>query len=99
MTSYQLNPQEYDYVYTYFSTKMPPSSAKKFTEYMFIVAEGTGMTIHQLMDEIKANTNTIFEMNERIAYYLNLVSPKTVLYGVSHTNDYSNPYITRNVMP
>ena len=94
-----INPQEYDYVYSYFSPKMSVSSAKQFTEYMFIVAEATGKNIYDLMSEIKSNTSNIFEMNREIAYYLNLVKPKSVLYGVSDTNDYSNPFITRNIIP
>ena len=88
---------QYDIVYSFFrSYASTDLIAQNFTNFLFTISGSTGINVLTLLDEIKGKTG--LEVNATIAYYLNSIKNKSVLYGTSNI-PVPNYYVQRNILP
>ena len=79
----QVNASEYDVVHGYFvSVCETKNIADNFTTVLFRIATQTGVSVLELLDELKGTSGSL-QMNKQICYWLNSLKSKTSLYGVS----------------
>lgn len=91
-----VNASDYDIVHGYFTSICPTRSiANNFTAVFFRVAQETGISVLDLLDQIKGKKK--MEMNQTLAYYLNSFKSKTSLYGISVVPK-SNQTVARNIV-
>lgn len=87
---------QFDIVNSYFigvcATK---NIAHNFTAVLFRIAQDTGISVLDLLDQIKGKTK--MELNQVLAYYLNSFKSKTSLYGISYIPK-SNQPVARNIV-
>jgi hypothetical protein len=86
---------QYDLVYSYFKNLTPSqASAQAFTENLFRVANETQIDAIDLLQTFKGDKLT---MSLTMAYYLNSLSNKTVLYGINEIATPNNN-VARNII-
>jgi len=91
-----INAADYDIVHGYFvSICATKNIADNFTAVFFRVAQETGISPLDLLDQIKGKKK--MEMNQTLAYYLNSFKSKTTLYGISIIPK-SNQTVARNIV-
>lgn len=91
-----INGNEYDIVHGYFmSVCSTKNIANNFTAVLFRVAQETGISALDLLDQIKGTKK--MEMNQILAYYMNSFKSKTSLYGIG-TVPKPNLPVARNIV-
>lgn len=91
-----VNAEEYDVVRSYFAEYTGNNnSAKKFTEILFRIAQITEIPISDLLQSFQKGENP--GVTRTLAYFLNSISTKTVLYGVDNIGT-PNILAARNVI-
>lgn len=91
-----VNASEYDLAYTYFRDYVGNDlTAKSFTEILFRISSLTDIPVTQLLQSFQTGTNP--GISRTLAYYLNSVSNKTVLFGVN-TPIAPNQLVNRNIV-
>lgn len=95
-----VNASEYEVVNSFFENKFEDKKiAKGFTEVLFRISNITQISVLELLSTFETenqNANTL-EVNRLMAYYLNSVSNKTVLFGVNNLVSPNNS-VQRNVI-
>lgn len=91
-----VNAADYEVVYSYFlDYSNNPTTAKYFTEALFRISNVTQVNIMELLKTFQTSSNP--DVSRIMAYYLNSVSPKNVLYGVNQVST-PNFVVARNVV-
>jgi hypothetical protein len=91
-----VNGNEYDIVRGYFVSVCDTKNiADNFTAVFFRVAQDTGISAIDLLDQIKGTKK--MEMNQILAYYLNSFKSRTSLYGIS-VRPRPNQSVQRNIV-
>ena len=91
-----INGNDYDIVHSYFTSICETNTiANNFTAVLFRIAQETGLSVLDLLDQIKGSKK--MEMNQIICYYLNSFKSRTSLYGTSILPK-SNQPIARNII-
>lgn len=93
-----VNANEYEIVYSYFLENMTRELvAKTFTEVLFSISNNTKIPVLDLLNSFQNSNQTVDTMSitRTMAYYLNSVSNKTLLYGVSE-RQLPNQTVIRN---
>ena len=91
-----INGSDYDIVHSYFVSICDSKTiADNFTAVLFRIAQETGISVLDLLDQIKGSKK--MEMNQIICYYLNSFKSRTSLYGTSIIPK-SNQPIARNII-
>ena len=91
-----VNAGDYDIVYSYFeSVCQSKNAASNFTAILFRISAITKEPILTLLDYIKGRSG--LEVNGIMAYYLNSIKSKHILYGISN-EPLPNPSVQRNVV-
>jgi hypothetical protein len=91
-----VNAGDYDVVYSYFeSVCNSKNTALNFTAILFRIAGVTEEPVLTLLDYIKGKSG--LEVNGIMAYYLNSIKSKHILYGISN-QPLPNPSVQRNVV-
>ena len=86
----------YDVVYSYFySMSKDYATASNFATMLFRVASVSGTNIMDLIESIKSTDG--IKTTALLAYYLNSIRSKTIMYGVNAT-PFSNQNVQRNVV-
>jgi hypothetical protein len=79
----RINASEYDIVHGYFTSVCDTKNiADNFTTVLFRISTQTGVSVLNLLDELKGKPNAL-SLNKQICYWLNSLKSKTSLYGVS----------------
>lgn len=87
---------EYDVVLSYFKTVCKTNNAAlNFTYILFKISSLTEEPVVTLLDYLKGKSGV--EVNSIMAYYLNTISSKHTLYGISNV-PLPNPSVQRNVI-
>lgn len=88
---------EYELVLSFFrGVTSDETVARTFTETLFRISNVTQVPVLDLLQSFDSNEK--LKVNLTIAYYLNSISNKTVLYGVNQVRA-PNPTVARNVLP
>lgn len=88
---------KYDIVYGYFyEVNGSRKISANFAAALFRISQQTGIDVLDLLNQLKSSSNTL-ELNQTIAYYLNLLKSKTALYGVAKVPSPNLP-VARNVV-
>ena len=78
-----VNANEYEIVYSFFkSNVVDQSTAKSFTETLFRIANVTQIPILELLQSFQSAD--AMKISLTMAYYLNTLVSKTVMYGVNN---------------
>lgn len=86
---------EYELVYSYFFNYIKSeNTAKRFTEILFRISSLTSIPVIDLLQSFQSDQNP--SISRTLAYYLNSVSNKTVLFGVNNSTT-PNVFVTRNI--
>lgn len=95
-TDLNINSNEYDIVYSYFKDHMATELvAKAFTENLFRISNLTNVNALDLLSTFESGNK--MKVILTMAFYLNSVSNKTVLYGVSNLLEPNN-LVQRNIV-
>ncbi len=87
---------EYELVLSFFKGYSSSDSvARSFTETLFRIANETQIPVMELLDSFGSSDK--LKVNLTLAYYLNSISNKTVLYGVNQVRA-PNPAVARNIV-
>lgn len=93
-----INASEYEVVLSYFKgTTNDESTAKSFTETLFRVSNITQISVLELLQTFQTNEPNKMKVMLTMAYYLNSISNKTVMYGASNTVT-PNQIVARNIV-
>lgn len=91
-----VNANEYEVVYSFFAGKFSSAAAaKSFTENLFMVANDTQISVMELLQSFEGQDSV--KINLTMAYYLNSLGSKNVLYGVENVAA-PNDLVLRNVI-
>ena len=91
-----INSNEYDVVYSYFKEYMPSAAvAKSFTETLFRISNLTNVNALDLLATFESGDKMKVVLT--MAFYLNSVSNKTVLFGLSNLLAPNN-LVQRNIV-
>jgi len=91
-----VNGSEYDIIYSYFyDVTKSVDVAKNFTIMVFRISTLSSTYSLEILDYVRGSSKT--EVNALMAYYLNGLKSKTVLYGVA-SNPQPNQNVQRNVV-
>lgn len=91
-----VNADEYEIVYSYFvNYSNNATTAKYFTEALFRISNITQVSVMDLLATFQTGSNP--DVTRIMAYYLNSVSSKNVLYGVNQVSTPNFP-VARNVI-
>lgn len=92
-----IDANNYEVVNSFFENITNSASiAKSYTATLFIIAQQTNIPVMTLLDNIKGSNNRL-ELDASMAYYLNSVKTKTVMYGVGVVPS-PNQQVQRNIM-
>ena len=92
-----IDANNYEVVYSYFqSVTNSTTIAKSYTTSLFIIAQQTGIPIMTLLENVKGANNRL-EIDATMAYYLNSIKTKTVMYGVGVVPK-PNQQVQRNIL-
>lgn len=92
-----VNASEYEVVYSFFNGfASSPAIAKSFTEILFRISNLTDISVIDLLNSFQGSDE--LKTSLTLAYYLNSVSNKTVLYGVNNVLT-PNQLVSRNIIP
>lgn len=92
----RVNAEEYEVVRSYFENYIGNNkTAKQFTEILFRISQLTKIPIMDLLQSFQVGDSP--GISRTLAYYLNSVSNKTVLYGVENLAS-PNQFALRNVI-
>lgn len=92
----RINAEEYEVVRAYFAEYTGDNNvAKRFTEILFRISQITKIPIMDLLKTFRAGENP--SISRTLAYFLNSVSNKTVLYGVDSLKS-PNQFALRNIV-
>lgn len=87
--------EEYEIVYSYFRGYLSnDSTAKNFTEILFRISNITQIPVLELLQTFQTGNNP--SISRTLAYFLNSVSNKVVLFGVNNTVA-PNQLVGRNI--
>lgn len=93
----EVDANTYDMVYSYFASVFDDTlAAKNFTVTFFQVAQNTGTSIQDLLQEIQGQS--ALQLTSTLCYYLNNLRSNSTLLGVS-AKVVPNAYAARNVQP
>lgn len=82
-TAMNINPAEYDMVHGYFlSICKSKNIAENFTTVLFRISTQTGVSVMDLINELKGKKSSKLALNAQMCYWLNSLKSKTSLYGV-----------------
>lgn len=91
-----VNANEYDVVYSYFRGYLSnDKTAKTFTDILFRISNITQIPVMDLLQSFQAGSAP--DISRTLAYYLNSVGNKFVLYGVNNTVA-PNSKVARNII-
>ena len=92
----QIDASQWDIVNSFFrSYAATETIANNFTNFLFAISNVTGINVLTLLDNIRGKE--ALQVNATIAYYLNSIKSKTVLYGVA-PKAIPNYYVQRNIV-
>ena len=92
-----INASEWEVIYSYFQEVTGNNeTASQFASTLFRIAQESAVSVMTLFDYIKG-TDTKLKMNLQMAFYLNLIQSKTVLYGINVVPK-PNEYVQRNII-
>ena len=92
-----VNASEYEIVNSYFKNYSSEEQvSKSFTDTLFRISNLTQIPVLELLQTFQSGDNP--SISRTMAYYLNSVSNKNVLYGVSNVIT-PNQAVLRNVTP
>jgi hypothetical protein len=92
----QINPDQYEIVYSFFIQYCDTTlSAASFTSSLFLISSKTGVNVLDLLDTFE--TGDALKVNLTMAYYLNTISNKTVMFGVNNVIAPNN-LVQRNII-
>lgn len=87
---------EYEIVYSFFNGYTTNTTvAKSYTETLFRISNETGIDVLTLLESFQAGDS--MKITLTMAYYLNSLSDKTVLYGISNIIP-ANQVVQRNII-
>jgi hypothetical protein len=87
--------EEYDIVYSYFSSVMPRKAAGNFTVGLFRVAEDTNIPTLTLLQAMQGQSG--LNLNASLAYYMNMIRSRATLLGINASST-PNQYAARLVI-
>lgn len=83
-TNLIVNASEFDLVYGFFTRVCDTKNiANNFTTVLFRISTQTGVSIQNLLNDLKGKGSNTLELNKQMCYWLNSLKSKTSLYGVS----------------
>ena len=92
-----IDANNYEVVYSYFQNVTGSTTiAKTYATSLFIIAQQTNIPVMTLLDNVKGANNRI-ELDAAMAYYLNSIKSKTVMYGVGVVPA-PNQQVQRNIL-
>ena len=92
-----INASEWEVIYSYFQEVTGNNeTASQFASTLFRIAQESAVSVMTLFDYIKG-TDTKLKMNLQMAFYLNLIQSKTVLYGINVVPK-PNESVQRNII-
>lgn len=95
-TDLSVNGNDYEIVYSFFKGfSSDITVAKSFTETLFRISNITKINVLELLDSFESSDS--MKVSLTMAYYLNSLGNKTVMYGVSNTIS-PNQVIQRNIV-
>mgnify|MGYP003654065885 CR=1 FL=1 len=95
-TDLSVNGNDYEIVYSFFKGFSSDTTvAKSFTETLFRISNITKINVLELLDSFESSDS--MKVSLTMAYYLNSLGNKTVMYGVSNTIS-PNQVIQRNIV-
>jgi hypothetical protein len=91
-----VNASEYEIVYSFFRQYFNnQETTKSFTESLFRVSSETDIPVLELLQTFQGSDR--LKINATMAYYLNSLSSKTLMYGVSNLLS-PNILVQRNIL-
>jgi hypothetical protein len=95
-TSMSVSAGDYDVVFAFFNDYTPNVTvARSFTENLFRISSITKINVMELLDNFRGGDS--MKVSLTMAYYLNSLGNKTVMYGISNTMP-ANQLVQRNVV-
>lgn len=94
-----VNASEYEIIFSYFKQNLAnDTEAKVFTEILFRISNITEIPVLDLFQTFQSSNSSIDKLtiSRTMAYYLNSVSNKTVLFGVNNIVS-PNQSVSRNI--
>ena len=89
---------QYDIVHSYFiGVCTTETIANNYTSILFRIAQESGVSAIELLENVKGITKNKVDINKIFAYYLNSFKSKTSLYGIAQIPKPSLP-VARNVV-
>lgn len=80
----RVNSSEFDLVHGFFTNVCETqNAANNFTTVLFRISTQTGVSVQDLLNELKGKNKNKLELNKQMCYWLNSLKSKTSLYGVS----------------
>lgn len=96
--SLQVPTDQFDIVRSYFvGVCTTETIANNYTAILFRIAQETGVSALDLLDNVKGTAKNKVDINKVFAYYLNSFKSKTSLYGIAQIPRPSLP-VARNVV-
>jgi hypothetical protein len=96
--NFTVNGDQYEIVFSFFKEYTSSiQTAQSFTSTLFVVANKTQINVLDLLETFKGANGDKIKVSLTMAYYLNTISNRTVMYGV---NDLVTPnnLIQRNIV-
>lgn len=94
----QVNGDQYEIVYSFFKEyTSSEEAARSFSSTLFVIANETKINVLDLLETFQSANGDKMKVSLTMAYYLNTISNKTVMYGV---NDVVSPnnLVQRNIV-
>lgn len=92
-----VNGNEYDVVLSFFKQFTDKQSvAENFASQLFRIAQTGGYSVMSLLENLKGTKNNL-ELNQVMAYYLNMFKSRTSLYGTGFIPK-PNEAVQRNIV-
>lgn len=93
-----VNASEYEVVLAYFEGTMNDIDiAKNFTETLFRISNITQISVLDLLQSFQTGQATKMQVMMTMAYYLNSLNNKTLMYGVTNVVS-PNQIVSRNII-
>lgn len=89
---------QYEVVYSFFKAYTnSTNTAQSFTSTLFAIADKTDINVLDLLETFKTASGDSIKVSLTMAYYLNSINDKTVMYGVNNLLAPNN-LVQRNIV-
>ena len=96
--SLNIGADQYEVVYSFFkSYTNSTTTADSFTSLLFAIANRTEINVLDLLDTFKSANGDSIKVSLTMAYYLNSINDKTVMFGVNNILAPNN-LVQRNIV-